>query len=47
MDASRGIGCSHVLIYRVLNEDDYASSAKGWKLEYVPLAYGIIDKEAL
>jgi len=27
------LGCSSVLIYRVLDPDDYAKTAKGWSLE--------------
>ena len=41
--ASLGIGCSHVLVYRCLSPDDYAKTAKGWRLEYVPLYHGIIN----
>ena len=33
MDASRGIGCSHVLIYKVLKNE--VAMARGWRLEYV------------
>ena len=35
IDAAKGIGCSHVLVYRVLNPLDYPKSVYGWKLEYV------------
>lgn len=38
------LGFSHVLGYRVINKSDYAKTAKGWVLEYVPLTYGILDK---
>ena len=34
MDASRGIGCSHVLIYKVLKNE--FAIARGWRLEYIP-----------
>jgi len=33
MDASRDIGCSHVLAYKVLKNE--AGLARGWRLEYV------------
>ena len=33
MDASRGIGCSHVLAYKVLKNE--VAMARGWRLEYV------------
>lgn len=33
MDASRGIGCSHVLAYKVLKNS--VAIARGWKLEYI------------
>lgn len=46
-DAANGIGCSHVLIYRCLNPEDYAKTAKGWTLSYVPLYEGIIPEEVL
>ena len=46
MDAARGLGCSHVLIYRCLNPKDYARKAKGWTLSYVPLTYGSLDYNA-
>ena len=45
MCAAKGIGCSHVLVYRCLNPEDYAKTARGYQLEYVPLHYGIINKE--
>ena len=34
--AARDIGCSHVLVYRAANPDDFAKSAHGWKFEWVP-----------
>lgn len=34
MDASREIGCSHVLAYKVLQSE--ISTAYGWRLEYIP-----------
>ena len=40
----RELGFSHVLGYRVINKSDYAKTAKGWTLEYVPLTYGVLDK---
>ena len=43
MVASRELGCSHVLIYRCLNPEDYATTAKGWKLEWVPFTYGVLE----
>lgn len=43
----RELGFSHVLGYRVINKSDYAKTAKGWTLEYVPLQYGILDKSDL
>ena len=46
-EAADGIGCSHVLIYRCLNPEDYAKTAKGWTLSYVPLYEGIIPEEVL
>ena len=33
MDASRGIGCSHVLAYKVLKNE--VAMARGWRLEYI------------
>lgn len=45
MRASKAIGCSHVLVYRCLNPYDYATTAYGHKVEYVPLTYGILDGE--
>jgi len=33
MDASRGIGCSHVLTYKALKNE--VAMARGWRLEYV------------
>ena len=33
MDASRGIGCSHVLTYKVLKNE--VAMARGWRLEYI------------
>ena len=33
MDASRGIGCSHVLIYKALKNE--VAMARGWRLEYI------------
>ena len=33
MDASRGIGCSHVLAHKVLKNE--VAMARGWRLEYV------------
>ena len=33
MDASRGIGCSHVLAYKVLKNE--VAIARGWRLEYI------------
>ena len=33
MDASRGIGCSHVLAYKVLKNE--VVMARGWRLEYI------------
>lgn len=37
MVASREIGCSHVLVYNVLNPDYPARYAKGWGLEWVDI----------
>ena len=32
------LGCSHVLVYNALNKDiPYVKTAKGWKLEWVPV----------
>jgi hypothetical protein len=33
--AARYIGCSHVLVYNVLSNRNFAKSAKGWKLAWV------------
>ena len=33
MDASREIGCSHVLVYKALNNQDKEKGT--WKLEYI------------
>ena len=33
MDASREIGCSHVLAYKVLKDE--VAMARGWRLEYI------------
>ena len=44
MQCSKALGFSHVLGYRVINKSDYAKTARGWELEYVPLQYGIINK---
>lgn len=46
MEAARELGVSHVLVYRILNKSDYAKTAKGWVLEYVPLTYGILPENA-
>ena len=35
-DAAKAIGCSHVLVYRAAIGDDYPTSARGWKLQWVP-----------
>lgn len=35
--AAEMIGCSHVLVYNVLNPSHWAKSAKGWRLEWVDL----------
>ena len=51
----RELGFSHVLGYRVINKSDYAKTAKGWTLEYVPktlyilgvqelMTYGVLEK---
>lgn len=45
MQCCQELGFSHVLGYRVINRTDYAKTAKGWKLEFVPLTYGIINKK--
>lgn len=42
---AKELGFSHVLGYRVINKTDYAHKARGWVLEYVPMDYGIFDKE--
>lgn len=34
MDASSGLGCSHVLIYNVI-AGKFANTAKGWKLQWI------------
>ena len=34
--AARDIGCSHVLVYRAANPEDFPKSACGWKFEWVP-----------
>ena len=44
MVASHEIGCSHVLVYNVLNPDYPARRAKGWGLEWVDIN-NIITKE--
>ena len=36
--AAKDLGCSHVLIYRAANPDDFAKRAHGWKLEWVSFA---------
>lgn len=35
---AQALNCSHVLIYNVLNPSHFAKTAKGWKLEWMPLA---------
>ena len=45
MAAAKGIGCSHVLVYRCLNPNDYATTAKAHKLEWVAITDGIIKQE--
>ena len=34
--AAAVLRCSSPLIYRVVNKTDYAKTAKGWSLEYIP-----------
>lgn len=43
MQCCKELGFSHVLGYRVINKTDYAKTARGWTLEWVPLTYGILE----
>jgi hypothetical protein len=36
-NAAQYIGCSHVLVYNVINPDHWAKKAKGWSLKWVDL----------
>ena len=38
IDAAKKLGCSHVLIYNALGKRGSAVRAKGWSLEWVPVA---------
>lgn len=40
-DAAKWIGCSRVMIYRVLNEYDWPKTAKGWTLSWVEIKSGM------
>lgn len=35
--AAKELGCTHPLIYNVINKNHWAKTAKGWKLQWVPL----------
>ena len=36
--AARDLGCSHVLVYRAANPNDFPKRACGWKLQWVPFS---------
>lgn len=36
--AAKELGCSHVLVYYVLNPDHFARTARGWKLKWVDIS---------